>query len=119
MDPSCLLRVPSGTRTRLVVTQGPRQGARAVLPPLMHVRHGRAVTTLPKGLALWLDAPVRVALCAGASGTTSWLGLTDARGSGTRGLIHEVQRLAPRDKRQAGQVYALGERERVVAGGRP
>jgi hypothetical protein len=90
MDPSCLLLVPLSTRTRLVLTQGPRQGPRAVLPPLMHVRHGRAVTTLPTGLALWLDTPVRVALCADASGTTYWLGLTDARGSGTRGLFHEV-----------------------------
>jgi hypothetical protein len=115
MDPYCLLLVPSGTRTRLVLTQGPREGLRAVLPPLTHVRHGRAVTTLLEGLALWLDAPVRVALCAEASGTTYWLGLTDARGSGTRGLFHEVQLLAPRGKRQAGQVHALGD----WVGGRP
>lgn len=115
MDPYCLLLVPSGTQTRLSLTQGPREGLRAVLPPLTHVRHGRAVTTLLEGLALWLDAPVRVALCADASGTTYWLGLTDARGSGTRGLFHEVQLLAPRDKRQAGQVHSLGD----WAGGRP
>lgn len=119
MDPYCLLLVPSGTRTRLVLTQGPRQGLRAVLPPLTHVRHGRAVTTLLEGLALWLDAPVRVALCADASGTTYWLGLTDARGSGTRGVFHEVQRLVARDKRQAGQVYALDDREPGLAGGWP
>jgi len=119
MDPYCLPRVPSGTRTRLVLTQGPRQGRSAVLPPLTHVRHGRAVTTLLEGLALWLEAPVRVALCADASGTTYWLGLMDARGSGTRGLFHEVQLIAPRDKRQAGQVHALGEREPGLAGGWP
>jgi hypothetical protein len=119
MDPYCLLLVPSGTRTRLVLTQGPREGLRAVLPPLTHVRHGRAVTTLLEGLALWLDAPVRVALCAEASGTTYWLGLTDARGSGTRGLFHEVQLLAPRGKRQAGQVHALGEWEVGAEGGLP
>jgi hypothetical protein len=109
MDPYCLLLEPSGSRTRLVLTQGPREGPRAVLPPLTHVRHGRAVTTLLEGLALWLDAPVRVALCADASGTTSWLGLTDARGSGTRGVFHEVQLLAPRGKRQAGRAHALGD----------
>jgi hypothetical protein len=119
MDPSCLQLVPSGTRTRLVLTQGPRRGARAVLPPLTHVRHGRAVTTLLESLALWLYAPVRVALCADASGTTSWLGLTDARGSGTRGLFHEVRLLAPRDKHQGGQVYALDDWEPGLAGGRP
>lgn len=118
MDPYCLLLEPSGTRTRLVLTQGPREGLRAVLPPLTHVRHGRAVTTLLEGLALWLDAPVRVALCADASGTTYWLGLTDARGSGTRGLFHEVQLIAPRGKRRVGQVHALGEWEVGLAGGR-
>lgn len=119
MDPYCLLLVPSGTRTRLLPTQGPREERRAVLPPLRHVCHGRAVTTLLKGLAPWLDAPVRVALCADASGTTSWLGLTDARGSGTRGLFHQVRMLAPRGKRQAGQVHAQGERELGLGGGRP
>jgi hypothetical protein len=119
MDPYCLLLVPSGTRTRLVLTQGPREGLRAVLPPLTHVRHSRAVTTLLEDLALWLEAPVRVALCADASGTTYWLGLTDARGSGTRGLFHEAQRLVARDKCQTGQVHALGEREPGLAGGQP
>jgi hypothetical protein len=74
--------------------------------------------TLLEGLALWLDAPVRVALCADASGTTYWLGLTDGRGSGTRGVFHEVQLVAPRDKRQGWQVHALGEWE-GTEGGRP
>jgi hypothetical protein len=47
MDPYSLLLEPSGTRTRLALTQGPREGLRAVLPPLTHVRHGRAVTLAP------------------------------------------------------------------------
>jgi hypothetical protein len=118
MDPYSLLLVPSDTRTSLLLTHGPRERLRAVLPPLTHVCHGRAVTTLLEGLALWLDAPVRVALCADASGTTYWLGLTDARGCGSRGLFHEVQLIAPRDKRQAGQVHALGDWE-WEEGGRP
>jgi hypothetical protein len=59
MDPYSLLLEPSGTRTRLVLTQGPREGLRAVLPPLTHVRHGVPPKTPPgKAIAYALNRAV-------------------------------------------------------------
>lgn len=126
MDSPSLLMWPSATQTRLLLTHGPEEKLRAVLPPLTHLRQGRAVTTLLEGLALWMDAPLRVVLCANATAVSYWLGLTDARGVGMRGLFYEVQLVAPRDKRLCAEVDGLGDfedmhvlREAPPAGGLP
>lgn len=113
MEPYTLLLVPSGTQTRLMLTLGASEQLRAVLPPLTHVRHGRAVTTLLESLALWADTRLRVVLCANATARTYGLGLTDARGCGASGVLYEVEVVAPQDKRQAGQVHAFGDFEEV------
>lgn len=126
MEAASLLLWPSATQTRLLLTHGPEEKLRAVLPPLTHLRHGRAVTTLLEGLALWMDSPLRVVLCANATGVSYWLGLTDAHGVGMRGLFYEVQLVAPRDKRMAAEVHGLGDfedrhalREALPTGGWP
>jgi hypothetical protein len=115
MDSPSLLLWPSATQTRLCLTRGPEEKLRAVLPPLTHLRHGRAVTTVLEGLALWMDAPLRVVLCANATAVSYWLGLTDARGVGMRGLFYDVQLVAPRDKRMAAEVDGLGDFEDMHA----
>lgn len=83
------------------------------MPPLTHVRQGRAVTTLLEALALWADTRVRVVLCANATACTYWLGLTDAQGCGARGVFYEVEVVAPQDKRRAQEVHAFGDFEDV------
>jgi hypothetical protein len=115
MDSPSLLLWPSARQTRLWLTHGPQEKLRAVLPPLTHLRHGRAVTTVLEGLALWMDSPLRVVLCANATAVSYWLGLTDARGVGTRGLSYDVQLVAPRDKHLAAEVHGLGDFEDMHA----
>ena len=110
MEPYTLLVLPSDTQTRLMLTQGPRELMRAALPPLTHIPNDRAVRVLLEGLALWVDRPLGAVLCANASGTTYWLGLTDARACGARTLYYEVQLVQPQDKRQAGRVDTFGGR---------
>lgn len=111
MEPYTLLLVPSSRHTRVMLLQGAREQLRAVLPPLARVRQPRAVTTLLEALALWADTRVRVVLCANATASMYWLGLTDAQGRGARSVFYEVEVVAPQDKRQAAQVHAFGDFE--------
>lgn len=111
MEPYTVLMMASKQHTRLILLKGAHEQLRAVLPPLTHVRQPRAVTTLLEALALWADSRVRVVLCADATASTYWLGLTDARGCGVRSVFYEVQVVAPRDKRRATQVHAFGDFE--------
>jgi hypothetical protein len=126
MEPYTVLMMPSKQHTRVLLLRGASEQLRAVLPPLMYVRQPRAVTTLLEALALWADTRVRVVLCADATASTYWLGLTDARGSGARSVFYEVQVVTPQDKRRAAQVHAFGDFEdlrqlsmALVAGGVP
>jgi hypothetical protein len=111
MEPYTVLMMPSPQHTRLMLLRGASELLRAVLPPLTHVRQPRAVGALLEALALWADTRVRVVLCADATASTYWLGLTDARGCGARSMFYEVQVVAPRDKRRASQVHAFGDFE--------
>jgi hypothetical protein len=94
-----------------MLLRGVHEQLRAVLPPLMRVRQPRAVPALLEALALWADTRVRVVLCANATASTYWLGLTDARGCGVRSVFYEVEVVAPQDKRRASQVHAFGDFE--------
>lgn len=111
MEPYTVLLMPSSRHTRVMLLQGASEQLRAVLPPLTHVRQPRAVTSLLEALALWSDCRVRVVLCANATACTYWLGLTDAKGCGARGVFYEVEVVAPQDKRRAAQVHAFGDFE--------
>jgi hypothetical protein len=111
MERYTVLVVPSSRHTRLMLIQGASERLRAVLPPLTHVRHGRALPTLLEALALWADTRVRVVLCANATARTSWFGLTDERGCGARSVFYEVELVAPQDKRRAQQMHAFGDFE--------
>lgn len=99
MDRFRVTLVPSATRTRLLLTHGPDELARAVLPPPALVRHWRAAPTLLEGLSQWLDAPLSVVLSVDEQAASFCLGLTDELGCGRRGLYYDV-RVAERARRR-------------------
>jgi hypothetical protein len=101
--------VPSATRTRVLVTEGPDELLRAILPPVSRL-HVRAATTLLEGLSLWLDARLLVVLCAGA-GAGCGLGLTDELGVGMRSLFFdvEVRDRATRRRRRGQRIRGIGD----------
>ena len=91
MSPYTLTMIVSQTHTRLLLTEGPDELMRAVLPPPSHVRHESAAPWLLQGIACWLDQPVRVVLSADAEQISSCLGLTDELGFGDSGIYYAVQ----------------------------
>jgi len=111
MERTKLTLVPSGARTRLLLTQGPDELLRAVLPPPVQVRHERAALTLIEGLSLWLDTTVHVALCAAESDVSFCLGLTDEMGVGTRSVFYsvEVDVIEPRRKQRGRRIRGVGD----------
>jgi hypothetical protein len=82
---------PSAPWTRVLVSQGPDELVRALLPPASQVRHARAVPTLLEGLAMWLDKRLDVVLSVDAQEVASCLGLTDALGIGAESVYYRVQ----------------------------
>jgi hypothetical protein len=91
--------VPSATRTRVLLTHGPDELMRAVLPPPMQVQHIRAAPTLIEALAKWVDAPISVVLSVDAQDAGFCLGLTDELGCGLHGVFYDV-RVVERDRRR-------------------
>ena len=107
MDRFRAVLVPSATQTRLLLTHGPDELMRAVLPPPALVRHERAAPTLLEGLAQWVDAPLSVVLSVDGQAASFCLGLTDELGCGRRGLFYDVRvvergRRRPRGRRIRG-----------------
>jgi len=82
---------PSSKWTRLLLTDGPDELLRAVLPPPALVRHERTVPTLLEGLSMWLDRSLLVVLSADDEEFGYHLGLTDEMGIGTRSLYYRVE----------------------------
>lgn len=83
--------VPTTIRTRALVSHGPDELLRALLPAPSKVRHERAATTFLEGISLWLDTKLRVVLCVDARATGFCLGLTDEMGRGIRSVLYEVE----------------------------
>ena len=77
---------PSTSWTRVLVSQGPDELLRAILPPSSRMRHERAVVTFLEGLSLWLDETLPVVLwtpgkpASASASPTSW---ASARGPST------------------------------------
>lgn len=80
MDSYKVVLSPTSKWTRILVSHGPDELLRAILPPPSQVRHERAAATLLEGLALWLDSTLPVALSVDAREASFCLGLTDALG---------------------------------------
>jgi hypothetical protein len=90
---------PSSLATRLLVTYGPDDLLRAVLPPPGQA-HPRAAATLLEGLAQWFQQPLSVVLYADAQGCSSALGLCDGFGFGNRTVHFEVEVFEPSRRRR-------------------
>ena len=95
--------VPSSTRTRVLVTAGSDELLRAVLPTPSPREHERAAMTLLEGLALWLNAKLRVVLSVDGKEAGYCLGLTDELGMGVRSLFVDVEVRERYARRRRGQ----------------
>lgn len=102
MESYTVLVSPSPTGTRVLVLRGPDELVRACLPPLADVRHERALPTWLEGLALLLDARLRVVLSVDAWQAAWCLGLTDALGLGSQSLFYDVEVVDRRARRRRG-----------------
>jgi hypothetical protein len=86
------------TRTRLLMTQGPRDIGKVILPRAPSA-HPRAAATLLEGLSLFLGERLSVVLCVDEGSTSSCeLGLLDGLGFGERSVFYEVG-IAARESR--------------------
>lgn len=105
-----MIIVPSSTRTRVLVTAGPDELLRAVLPAPSHRQYERAAMTLLEGLALWLNAKLRVVLSVDGKEAGYCLGLTDELGVGVRSLFVDVEVRERHARRRRGQrIRGIGD----------
>lgn len=78
------------TRTRVLITQGPTDICKAILPASSGA-HPRAVPTLLEGLSLFLNERLCVVLSVDEySASCDSLGLLDGLGFGARSVFYEV-----------------------------
>jgi hypothetical protein len=108
MEPYTMVVSPSEMRTRVLLTYGPDELLRAVLPPPTRVRHERSLPVFLEGLALLLDARLRVVLSVDDRQAPFCLGLTDEMGLGGRSIYYEVD--------VVGRVRRPGKRIRGIGG---
>ncbi len=99
MSKPCLWVKPASTTTRLLMTLGPDELLRAVLPPPTET-HPRAAMTLCEALSLWVQQPLSVVLCVDGRDSSSELGLCDAFGFGQRTVHYEVEVMDPARRRR-------------------
>lgn len=94
LKPQLLLK-PTRETTRLYLTLGGRELLRAVLPPPGPCLHPRSAPSLLEGLALWLQHPLSVVLCAAEGDASSALGLSDGFGFGYETVHYDVEVVDP------------------------
>jgi hypothetical protein len=95
--------VPSATRTRVLVTEGPDELLRAILPSSSQLQHDRAAIVFLESLALWLNAKLHVVLSVDAQEAGCCLGLTDELGVGVCSLFFDVEVRDRRAHRRPGR----------------
>src|SRR5262245_56439942 len=101
---------PSGTRTRILVTDGPDELLRAVLPPPSQMHYERAAIKLLEGLSQWLNAKLYVVLSVDEKEAAWCLGLTDHLGAGLRSVYFDVEVRDRRFRRRRGQrIRGIGD----------
>lgn len=102
--------IPSAARTRVLVTAGPDELMRAILPSPSQQQYERATITFLEGLALWLNTKLHVVLSVDAKEAGCCLGLTDELGVGVRSLFFEVEVRDRRSRRGRGQrIRGIGD----------
>jgi hypothetical protein len=95
--------IPSAARTRVLLTEGPDELLRAVLPSPGQLQHERAVISFLESLALWVNAKLHVVLSVDAREAGCCLGLTDELGVGMRSLFFDVEVRDRRARQRRGQ----------------
>jgi hypothetical protein len=109
MERYAITVAPSGARTRLLLTSGPDELMRAVLPPPREIRHDRAAVTLLEGLSLWLDQRLRVVLSADTRDASFCLGLTDELGCGCGSIFYDVEVVERGPRRRGTRLRGVGD----------
>lgn len=109
MEPYKLMLAPSSRWTRVLLTHGPDEILRAILPPPSLVRHERATTTFVESLALWLDVALPVVLSVIDRDAPSCLGLTDELGVGRQSIYYRVEVSSPAARRRGTRIRGVGD----------
>ncbi|HWN66643.1 MAG TPA: hypothetical protein VNM90_03325 [Haliangium sp.] len=98
-----VILIPSAARTRVLVTAGPDELLRAILPSPTQLQYERAAVSFLESLALWLNTKLHVVLSVDAREAGCCLGLTDELGVGVHSLFFEVEVRDRRARRRRGQ----------------
>lgn len=102
--------IPSSARTRVLLTSGPDELLRAVLPPPSQLQYERAAISFLESLALWVNAKLHVVLSVDAKEAGCCLGLTDELGVGIHSLFFDVEVRDRRARRRRGQrIRGIGD----------
>ncbi len=102
--------IPSAARTRVLLTSGPDELLRAILPPPSQLQYERAAITFLESLALWVNAKLHVVLSVDAKEAGCCLGLTDELGVGIHSLFFDVEVRDRRARRRRGQrIRGIGD----------
>lgn len=112
---------PNALETRVLITRGPDDVLRAVLPPPSRM-HNRAAATLAEAMALWHQRQVSVVLYADVTEEQFAMALCDGLGFGVRNVHYDVavQRPgAPRRGRRLGGKGDFSVLRRLCLGGNP
>jgi hypothetical protein len=99
----------SAARSRVLLTAGPDELLRAVLPPPSEIRHERAVVSLLQSMGMWLDRAPRVVVCADEGDATFLFGLTDELGNPQRSVYYTVDVVERRARRRGRRVVGVGD----------
>jgi len=110
MDAYKVMLSPSAKWTRVLVTHGPDELLRAILPAPAQTKHKRAAATFLEALALWLDVTLSVVLSVDAAEASSCLGLADDMGIGVGSVFYRVDVvLRGRRRRRGKRIRGVGE----------
>jgi hypothetical protein len=110
MDSYKVVLRPTTQWTRVLVSHGPDDVLRAILPAAVRMGHPRATATFLEGLALWCDATLPVVLSVDAVEDASYLGLTDSLGLGARSIFYEVDvQEHARRRRRGSRIRGVGD----------
>jgi hypothetical protein len=105
-----VIMIPSAARTRVLLTDGPDELLRAILPSPSQLQSARAAIALLESLALWLNAKLHVVLSVDAKDAGFCLGLTDELGVGVHSLFFDVEVRDRHARRRRGQrIRGIGD----------
>ncbi len=98
---------PDLHETRILLTRGPDEVLRAVLPSPSHI-HCRAAPTLAEAIALWFQSQVSIVLYADVRDRQFAMDLCDGLGFGLHNVHFDVTVLMPEDLRRGQRLGGKG-----------